>query len=104
MNQLRGTHLLEMNGLIIIRADDYLKQLSTDVQGNHNTDWAVCQQRAEIYFGGSFLVLHSPIRHRAKDKDYLGVKEDSADKATAKLSTLKEKVLALVTGLEMRSL
>ncbi|MBS3948450.1 MAG: phospho-sugar mutase [Dethiobacter sp.] len=104
MNQLRGTHLLEMNGLKIIRADDYLKQLSTDVQGNQTPIGLPASNALKYILEDLSWFCIRPSGTEPKIKIYLGVKEDSADKATAKLSALKEKVLALVTGLEMRSL
>ncbi len=96
MTKLRGASLLEMNGLIIIRADDYLKQLSTDVQGNQTPIMLPASDALKYVLDDLSWFCIRPSGTEPKIKIYLGVKEDNADIAAAKLSTLREKVLALV--------
>ncbi len=96
MTKLRGAGLLEMNGLTIIRADDYLKQLSTDVQGNQTPIMLPASDALKYVLADLSWFCIRPSGTEPKIKIYLGVKEDNADIAAAKLSVLKEKVLALV--------
>lgn len=103
MNQLRGAHLSELNGLKIIRAEDYLKQISTDVQGNQTPIGLPASNALKYILDDLSWFCIRPSGTEPKIKIYLGVKGDSADVAAAKLSTLRENVLALVAGLETRS-
>ena len=96
MTKLRGASLLEMNGLTIIRADDYLKQLSTDVQGNQTPIMLPASDALKYVLDDLSWFCIRPSGTEPKIKIYLGVKEDNGDIAAAKLSTLREKVLALV--------
>ena len=103
MNQLRTASLLTLDGKAIIRSDDYLQQLSTDINGKQTPTGIPANNTLKYTLEDHSWFCIRPSGTEPKIKIYLGVKEDSAEIAAAKLSTLKEKVLALVHGLEMRS-
>ena len=97
MEKLRDTGWHESIGFKIIHVDDYLLQLSTDLLTGGQTPTGLPASNAVKCFlerGCWFCVR--PSGTEPKIKIYLGVREDSLDKAAAKLSILKEKVLAML--------
>jgi len=94
---LRDAHLSELNELKIIRADDYLKQLRTDVQGNQTPIGLPASNALKYILEYLSWFCIRPSGTEPKIKIYLGTKANSADVAAAKFSALREKVLALVS-------
>lgn len=94
---LHGAGWCEQAGLKIIRVDDYLQQLSTNLLTGERTPTGLPASNAVKYcLEGDCWFCVRPSGTEPKIKIYFGVKGESAIHAATLLNLLKERVLPLV--------
>jgi len=99
MEHLRGADL-RLAGFPVVRLDDYLKQENIDsLTGKRLPTLLPSSNSLKYYLEKDGWFCIRPSGTEAKIKIYLGVREKCSEKATAELSSLKEKVLAVVEAI-----
>ncbi len=97
MAELSGAGWSEPDGLKIIRVDDYLQQLSNDLQTGECIPTGLPASNAVKYFlEGDCWFCIRPSGTEPKIKIYFGVKGESAAQAEIIINLLKETVIPLV--------
>ena len=98
MTKLRGSDCHEPGGLKVVRVDDYLQQLSTDMRTGEQTPTGLPVSNALKYFlEGDCWFCVRPSGTEPKIKIYFGVKGETATQAATLLDLLQERVLSLIS-------
>jgi len=96
MHQLRTTSLLALDGMAIIRTDDYLQQLSTDINGKQTPTGLPRNNTLKYTLQDFSWFCIRPSGTEPKIKIYLSARGDNAASTAIQLATLKAKVLTLL--------